>query len=64
MQFLVRLTDKKMQIFKKNAQSTIEYVVVITVVITALISMFSFFNYLSMGRLQVISDYVTEYEDD
>ncbi len=53
-----------MRIFKKNGQNTIEYVIVITVVITALISMFSFFNYLSMGRLQVIQDYVAEREEE
>ena len=53
-----------MSIFKKNAQNTIEYVMVITVVIAALISMFSFFNYLAMGRLQVIGDYVAEREEE
>ncbi|MCM8801111.1 MAG: hypothetical protein NC912_03750 [Candidatus Omnitrophica bacterium] len=49
-----------MRIFKKDAQTTIEYVMVITLVIAVLISMFSFLSYLSMGRLQAVSDYVTE----
>ncbi len=47
---------------RKLAQSTAEYVMIVSLVIAALLSMVNILSHLNSGRLQKIQDYVTEWE--
>lgn len=58
MMYLKKLTTKK-----NSAQTTLEYVMVVTVVAAALIATYSTLNYLVRGRFQVIADYVADDND-
>lgn len=49
---------------KTGAQHTLEYIMVISFVIIALLAVVNIFSRLNSGRLQQIQDYVTERPED
>lgn len=49
-----------MRLRKKTAQTTFEYVMVVSLVAAALMGLYSTVSYLMQGRLGIVSDYVAD----
>jgi len=53
-----------MPLLKRHGQSTIEYVMMVSLITAGLVAVLAFLTYRAQGRLQAISEYVAEDEEE